>query len=215
MTINDTAMPRARRPEALSSRPAAPGESGTRRSNNLNPTAPGFAPRSPPELLSPELLPLRRKLLRRKLLDARRPSPDRRNRAATPTVEHPRNLTGASTPRPPQAGRGPHPAAPRPASRRAPPRSFSRRSFSRSAGNFSAGNFSAGNFSAGNFSTPGGSPPDRRNRTATPTVPATLRELPRPDGRKQAATAPRPPRPPQSDSVSLAARRTASTASAA
>ena len=73
----------------------------------------------------------------------------------------------------------------------------------------------AGNFSAGNFSTPGGSPPDRRNRTATPTVPATLRELPRPDGRKQAATAPRPPRPPQSDSVSLAARRTASTASAA
>lgn len=103
MTINDTAMPRARRPETLSSRPAAPGESGTRRSNNLNPTAPGFAPRSP--------------------------------------------------------------------------RSFSRRSFSRS----------AGNFSAGNFSKPGGSPPDRRNRTATPTVPATLRELPRPDGRKQAA----------------------------
>lgn len=144
MTINDTAMPRARRPETLSSRPAAPGESGTRRSNNLNPTAPGFAPRSPPELLLPELLPLRRKLLRRKLLEARRPSPD------------------------------------------------------------------------------------RRNRTATPTVPATLRELPRPGRRKQAAdhapalapdarrlSSPAPPRPPQSDSVSLAARRTASTASAA
>ena len=139
MTINDTAMPRARRPETLSSRPAAPGESGTRRSNNLNPTAPGFAPRSPPELLLPELLPLRRKLL-----EARRPSPDRRNRAATPTV------------------------------------------------------------------------------------PATLRELPRPGRRKQAAdhapalapdarrlSSPAPPRPPQNDSVSLAARRTASTASAA
>ncbi len=112
MTINDTAMPRARRPETLSSRPAAPGESGTRRSNNLNPTAPGFAPRSPPELLLPELLPLRRKLLRRKLLEARRLSP--RSPEQDSDADRPRNLTGASTPRPPQAGRDRPPTAPRP-----------------------------------------------------------------------------------------------------
>lgn len=117
MTINDTAMPRARRPETLSSRPAAPGESGTRRSNNLNPTAPGFAPRTPPELLLPELLPLRRKLL-----DARRLSP--RSPEQDSDADRPRNLTGASTPRP-AASRPrttPRPSRPTPGDSLLPPR---------------------------------------------------------------------------------------------